>query len=144
MIWLDEFLLWVTDPNNVSEIIPSAVVLLCTIGLIITVSVSVRRASNRIVRAINGETPRSGQKSTRRDRRDRRDRVPQTTGPLRTGSVPVEPQSASSAQPLTPPPALGPTPASRSVAAPQLPSTPPPSAQAFARASALDNDPLNQ
>ena len=143
MSWLDAFTSWVTDPNNISGLVPSVVVLLCTIALIITVSVSVRRASIRIERAVNGETYRYDQKSTRRERSDRRDRSESTTGPLRTGNAPVQtaPATAPTAAPAAEP---APSPAQTHVAAPAEPLTPPPSAQAFARASALDNDPLNQ
>lgn len=143
MSWLDAFTSWVTDPNNVSGLVPTVVVLLCTIALIITVAVSVRRASIRIERAVNGESNRSEHRATRRDRSDRRDRSEPTTGPLRTGNAPVQtsPAAAPAAAPAAEP---APAPAQTHVAAPAGPLTPPPSAQAFARASALDNDPLNQ
>ncbi|MEN9752065.1 MAG: hypothetical protein RLZZ600_1112 [Actinomycetota bacterium] len=143
MSWLDAFTSWVGDPNNISEIVPSIVIVLCTVALIITVSVSVRRASRRIERAINGESTRYAQPSPRRDRSERRDRTETTTGPLRTGNAPV--QTAPAAAPAPSPAAEpAPAPAQTHVAAPGESLTPPPSAQAFARAFALDNDPLNQ
>lgn len=107
MLWLNSFIDWVSDPDNVSELAPSVVIILCTIALIITISASIRIRGKRIVRAIddadypvNHAAHGSSQYAA-------------GTGPRRTGSIPVQ----------------------------QLPT---PAAHAYARASSLDNDPLNQ
>jgi hypothetical protein len=151
--WLIALGNWIIDPANVGAIFSSTVTVLCTITLSIVIGASLRSLGKRISRT-STSAPANVVPA-----------APSYQAPATPVAAPVAAPSAPPAQPAaaplasatptaaaTPAPVAA-TPATAAMPTPPAPTVPnavppavapPASAQAFARASRLDNDPLNQ